>query len=154
MNLLKKYKESIISFVCGVALITGLIIIWEVAAAHGWEYANIFPPPSRFLKQLSDDGYKIGLGSQSASINSFKYFESAFRAFLRSWCSFLLWFFRSIKYLAQKIFDAFDKNTCTCCTRCMDSFGTCSFWHRKSNCYFHCVYGRIFHPHNCGGSGN
>jgi len=68
MSFLKKYKESIISFVCGIALITGLIIIWEYAATTGWRYANIFPPPSRFLKQLSDDGYKIGLGSQAASI--------------------------------------------------------------------------------------
>ena len=50
MTLLKKHKEIIISFVCGTALITGLIIIWELAAAHGWEYANIFPPPSKFLR--------------------------------------------------------------------------------------------------------
>jgi NitT/TauT family transport system permease protein len=68
MTWLKKYRELIISFVCGTALITGLIIIWEVAAAHGWEYAKIFPPPSMFLRQLSDDGFKIGLGSQAASI--------------------------------------------------------------------------------------
>jgi len=68
MSFLKKYRESIISFVCGIALITLLIIVWEYAAAHGWKYASIFPPPSKFLKQLSDDGYKIGLGSQAASI--------------------------------------------------------------------------------------
>jgi NitT/TauT family transport system permease protein len=64
----KKYKEYVISFACGTALITGLIIIWEIAANNGWEYANIFPPPSKFLTQLSNDGFKIGLGSQAASI--------------------------------------------------------------------------------------
>lgn len=70
MSLLKKYREPIISFVCGIALITGLIIIWEYAAAHGWKYASIFPPPSKFLKQLTDDGFKVGLGSQAASIQA------------------------------------------------------------------------------------
>jgi NitT/TauT family transport system permease protein len=68
MILLKKYKESILSFVCGSSLIAVLVVIWEISAESGWEYTNIFPPPSKFLKQLSDDGYKIGLGSQAASI--------------------------------------------------------------------------------------
>jgi NitT/TauT family transport system permease protein len=70
MTLFKKYREAVISFICGIGLITVLIIIWEIAAARGWEYAKIFPPPSRFLKQLSDDGFKIGLGSQAASIQA------------------------------------------------------------------------------------
>ena len=68
MKLAKKYKETIISLVCGLGLITILVIIWEAAAINGWEYSKIFPPPSRFLKQLYDDGFKIGLGSQAASI--------------------------------------------------------------------------------------
>jgi NitT/TauT family transport system permease protein len=68
MSLQKKYSETIISFLCSIALITVLIIVWEASAAGGWEYSKIFPPPSKFLKQVFDDGFKIGLGSQAASI--------------------------------------------------------------------------------------
>jgi len=96
MNLLKKYKESLISFACGVALITILIVIWELAAANGWENAKLFPPPSKFLTQLSNDGFKIGLGSQAASIQA-SIFSSILRVlsglFLGLFVAFVFGFF-------------------------------------------------------------
>jgi NitT/TauT family transport system permease protein len=70
MSFLKKHRETVISFLCGLATISILITVWELISANGWEYANIFPPPSKFIKQLFDDGFKIGLGSQAASIQA------------------------------------------------------------------------------------
>ncbi len=70
MIVLKKYKEAIIRFICGTGLITLLVLAWEMAASGGWKYANIFPPPSKFIKQLSNDGFKVGLGAQAASVQT------------------------------------------------------------------------------------
>jgi NitT/TauT family transport system permease protein len=69
-NFLKRNKEGFISLLCGMALITVLVIVWELTSSAGWEYAKIVPPPSKILSGLFEDGFKIGLGSQAATIQA------------------------------------------------------------------------------------
>ncbi len=68
MSFFGKRREALISTLCGIGTITVLVFVWEFTAARGFAYANIFPPPSRFLAQLANDDFKIGLGSQAATI--------------------------------------------------------------------------------------
>ena len=61
-------KETIITIVCGASSILFVWIIWELSARVGWKYSRIFPPPSFFLHDLADNGFRIGLGSQSRGV--------------------------------------------------------------------------------------
>lgn len=65
---MKIKRETAITFICGVISIVVLVGIWELSAALGWEYAHIFPPPSHFLRDLADNGFRIGLGSSAAGV--------------------------------------------------------------------------------------
>lgn len=67
---MQKTSQNIITIICAVTSITILVGFWEVSALIGWKYANIFPPPSHFLKDLAENGFRIGLGSQAAGISA------------------------------------------------------------------------------------
>jgi len=65
---MKKISQSTISIICAVISVAVLVGLWEILAYNGWEYTNIFPPPSHFLRDLSENGFRIGLGSDAAGI--------------------------------------------------------------------------------------
>ena len=75
---MEKLKENTISIIYGVISVSFLIILWEVAAKIGWNYSNIFPPPSRFISEIIESDFKIGLGSQAASVQA-SIFASVYR---------------------------------------------------------------------------
>lgn len=105
MYFFKKFKETLISILCGLSLIIVLICIWEFAAKNGWENAKLFPPPSKFLKQVSEDNYRIGLGSQSATIQA-SIFASIFRVvvglLIGLICAFVLGFLLHLNIWAKR----------------------------------------------------
>jgi NitT/TauT family transport system permease protein len=45
-----------------------VIVIWEVAAASGWNGAVLFPPPSAFLRYAVESDFRVGFGAEAASI--------------------------------------------------------------------------------------
>lgn len=65
---MRKISQNSISVICAFVSITVIVGFWEFLAYMGWKYANIFPPPSHFLRDLSENGFRIGLGSSSAGI--------------------------------------------------------------------------------------
>ena len=67
---MKKISQSTISILCAIISIGVLVGFWEFSAHIHWQYTQIFPPPSHFLKDLSENGFRIGLGSQAAGIPS------------------------------------------------------------------------------------
>jgi NitT/TauT family transport system permease protein len=65
---MKKISQSSTSIICAIISIAVLVGIWEILAYSDWQYANIFPSPSHFLRDLSQNGFRIGLGSSAAGI--------------------------------------------------------------------------------------
>ena len=78
---LKIKKEKIITFICGLSSIVVLWGVWELSAVMNWQYTRIFPPPSHFLRDLADNGFRIGLGSQAAGVPA-SITSSFFRVFV------------------------------------------------------------------------
>jgi NitT/TauT family transport system permease protein len=63
-------SQSILPMVCGLFSVAILIGFWELIGANSANpMAQVFPPPSRFLPVLFENDFKIGLGSQSASLH-------------------------------------------------------------------------------------
>lgn len=54
--------------ISAVISVTVLFIIWEISAYNKWGLMHLFPPPSKFLKELADDDFKLGIGSQKTTI--------------------------------------------------------------------------------------
>lgn len=77
----RKYQETLLGIACGALSIASVILIWEYGGSQGWYYTDFFPPPSRFLRQLADDDYMLGLGAQSATIGA-SIFSSVVRVFI------------------------------------------------------------------------
>ena len=65
---MKKISQRTISIVCAFISIAVLIGLWEISSFVGWKYTHIFPPPSHFIGELSNNGFRVGLGSQAAGI--------------------------------------------------------------------------------------
>jgi NitT/TauT family transport system permease protein len=62
-------SRSLLPLVCGLISCALLIGIWELIGANPENpIAQVLPPPSQFLPVLFESDFKIGLGSQSASI--------------------------------------------------------------------------------------
>lgn len=78
---MKKFSDSTISIICAIISIAVLVGIWELSARVGWKYTEIFPPPSHFLRALSDHGFRVGLGSQAAGIPA-SIISSFYRVFM------------------------------------------------------------------------
>ena len=78
---MKIKRETLITFFCGTLSLAVLWGIWELSAVLHWQYTRIFPPPSRFLRDLSDNGFRIGLGSGAAGVPA-SIASSFFRVFV------------------------------------------------------------------------
>jgi NitT/TauT family transport system permease protein len=63
------FKQSVVAVICGLFSWVGLVLLWEwVGSDLGNPVTQVLPPPSRFLPVLFESDFKVGLGSQSASI--------------------------------------------------------------------------------------
>ncbi|WP_204138011.1 ABC transporter permease [Halomicronema sp. CCY15110] len=63
-------SRSLLPLICGVISCAVFVGIWEVIGANPENpIAQVLPPPSKFLPVLFESDFKIGLGSQSASIH-------------------------------------------------------------------------------------
>lgn len=73
------WKQTVLSVTCGLFSCIVLILLWEWMGSNpGNPITQVLPPPSRFLPVLFESDFKIGLGSQSASI-----YQSIFVTLLR-----------------------------------------------------------------------
>jgi len=73
------WKQSVLSVTCGLLSCVALILLWEWMGSNpGNPVTQVLPPPSRFLPVLFESDFKVGLGSQSASI-----YQSIFVTLLR-----------------------------------------------------------------------
>lgn len=55
----------------GVASVAILIGMWEYIGTTGYSaLAAVLPPPSQFLRAVAENDFKIGLGSQAASVQA------------------------------------------------------------------------------------
>ena len=69
-DLSQGWKSSAIGLLCGLISCSVLLAIWEwLGSDPGVPITQVLPPPSRFLPVLIDSNFRIGLGSQSASIH-------------------------------------------------------------------------------------
>jgi NitT/TauT family transport system permease protein len=84
---MKKLSPSTINILCAIISIIVLLGLWEISGLVHWKYVKIFPPPSHFLKDLAMNDFKIGLGSQSAGIPSFRVFAGLGIGFILALCA-------------------------------------------------------------------
>jgi len=82
-------NDKFIKKICAVISVGTLFILWEIAAHNGWGQMRLFPPPSRFLKDLANDDFNIGIGSQKTTI-PLSILASIFRVFVGLLFGFLL----------------------------------------------------------------
>src|ERR1700745_717949 len=47
---------------------TVVIVVWELAAANGWNGAVLFPPPSSFLRYAIESDFRVGFGGDAMPI--------------------------------------------------------------------------------------
>ncbi len=63
------WQQSLLPIGCGLLSCTVLVGLWEgVGSNAGNPITQVLPPPSQFLPVLFESDFKIGLGSQAASI--------------------------------------------------------------------------------------
>ncbi|PZV02686.1 MAG: nitrate ABC transporter permease [Leptolyngbya sp.] len=63
-------SRSLLPLACGVISCVVFVGVWEVIGANSENpISQVLPPPSKFLPVLFESDFKIGLGSQSASIH-------------------------------------------------------------------------------------
>lgn len=56
-------------FLVGLLSVTSILVIWELTGAYSESpLVRILPPPSQFLASVADSGFRIGLGSQAATV--------------------------------------------------------------------------------------
>jgi len=73
-------RERWIGLACGLVSITILWAAWEAFGRSNSPTARVIPPPSRFLADIAESDFRVGLGSQSASIEQ-AVFASLYRVF-------------------------------------------------------------------------
>jgi len=66
------------SLVVGALSVGTLLGAWELAGLRGGALASVLPPPSQFLRSVAESNFRIGLGSQAASVT-----QSLMATFLR-----------------------------------------------------------------------
>lgn len=65
----KFFDRKIFKFFCGTLSFSLLIIFWEILTNQtNNPVTQVLPPPSQFLPVLFESDFKIGIGSQSATI--------------------------------------------------------------------------------------
>jgi NitT/TauT family transport system permease protein len=76
----------------GLISVASVVTFWELAGAYGDSPLTIIlPPPSRFLASVADSGFRIGLGSQAATV-----YQSIFSTFVRVFAGMGIAFFAAI----------------------------------------------------------
>jgi len=90
---MKANRDTLISIAWGFVSILAIWGLWELTTALGWEYARVLPPPSRFLTAFADSGFKIGIGSQAASLP-----ESIASSFFRVFAGLSIGFVAAIAF--------------------------------------------------------
>ncbi len=69
------------AFIAGALTLVILVCAWELAGRNGAKFTRVIPPPTSFIQELKDDGFKIGLGSQAVTIPA-SIASSMFRVFV------------------------------------------------------------------------
>ncbi|HUG25804.1 ABC transporter permease [Piscinibacter sp.] len=64
--------------IVGVLSVGTVLGAWELAGLRGGALASVLPPPSQFLRSVAESNFRIGLGSQAASVT-----QSLMATFLR-----------------------------------------------------------------------
>ncbi|MEM1253913.1 MAG: ABC transporter permease subunit [Cyanobacteria bacterium P01_H01_bin.21] len=63
------WRQSLLSIGCGLLSCAVLLLLWEGVGSNPENpITQVLPPPSQFLPVLFESDFKIGLGSQAASI--------------------------------------------------------------------------------------
>lgn len=70
--------KSLAPIVVGVLSVAAVLGAWELTGLKGGALASVLPPPSQFMKSVAESNFRIGLGSQAASVT-----ESLMATFLR-----------------------------------------------------------------------
>jgi NitT/TauT family transport system permease protein len=52
----------------GVLSVAAVLGAWELAGLRGGALASVLPPPSQFLRTIAESNFRIGLGSQAATV--------------------------------------------------------------------------------------
>ncbi|MDX2212397.1 MAG: ABC transporter permease subunit [Oculatellaceae cyanobacterium bins.114] len=88
----QSWKKSSLSISCGIFSCLILVAIWEwIGSNPANPVTQVLPPPSRFLPVLFESDFKIGLGSQSASI-----YQSVFVTLVRVFLGMAIAFIGSV----------------------------------------------------------
>ncbi len=62
--------ERYAPWLVGTASLALLVLVWELAGRFGdFAVTTVLPPPSQFLSMVIDSNFRIGLGSQSATLD-------------------------------------------------------------------------------------
>lgn len=66
----KPHWERYGQWVVGTASVSLLVLAWELAGRYGdFAVTTVLPPPSQFLSMVIENDFRIGLGSQSATLD-------------------------------------------------------------------------------------
>lgn len=90
---MKLSKSRLAPFVVGVGAILLIWVVWELSAKAGSALTVVLPPPSQFLAAMAESDFKIGLGSQSATVMQsvtatfMRVFAGIFIAFIAAICT-------------------------------------------------------------------
>lgn len=74
----KKTNGVTAPLVVGVLSVGTLLGAWELTGLTGGALASVLPPPSQFLRSIAESHFRIGLGSQAATVT-----QSLLATFLR-----------------------------------------------------------------------
>lgn len=61
--------QAAMPFMVGGLSVAALLGVWEIAGARGGALSSVLPPPSQFLRSVAESDFRIGLGSQAASVS-------------------------------------------------------------------------------------
>lgn len=65
----RRLTERFLPYLVGGVTLLAIIGLWEyVGSRPGSALASVLPPPSKFLSSIAESGFRIGLGSQAASV--------------------------------------------------------------------------------------
>lgn len=70
--------RSIAPVLVGLLSVGALIGAWELSGKQGGALASVLPPPSQFFHSVAESNFRIGLGSQAATVT-----QSLMATFLR-----------------------------------------------------------------------
>lgn len=77
----KLTRGSIPPLAVGTLSVGALLGLWELAGLSGGALASVLPPPSQFLQSIAQSDFKIGLGSQAATVTE-SLMATLFRVFV------------------------------------------------------------------------